>query len=74
MPTKKSYNVGINRGYCKKCGLCYWICPTQTIVGGDYGRPEIPDHDKCIGCMQCERICPDFAINVVERPEEDNKE
>jgi 2-oxoglutarate ferredoxin oxidoreductase subunit delta len=65
--------VEINRDYCKKCGLCYWICPTQAIAEGDYGRPEVADHDKCIGCMQCERICPDFAINIVERSEEHNK-
>ncbi|HOO74893.1 MAG: 4Fe-4S binding protein [Thermotogae bacterium] len=72
MPGKKSYEVKINRTLCKKCGLCYWICPTKTIVAGEFARPEIPDQSKCIGCLQCERICPDFAINVLEQEGEQN--
>lgn len=64
---KKSFQVGVNRNYCKRCGLCYWICPVKAIIKGEFGRPEIPDHNKCIGCLQCERICPDFAIDITEK-------
>jgi 2-oxoglutarate ferredoxin oxidoreductase subunit delta len=74
MASKKAYSVEINRSYCKSCGLCYWICPTKTIIKGKYDKPEIPDQTKCIGCLQCERICPDFAINVVEIVEEKSEE
>lgn len=69
MPSGKSFTVEINRELCKRCGLCYWVCPKQAIVEGQYSRPEVPDHEKCIGCLQCERLCPDFAINVVEKTE-----
>ncbi|OAA29758.1 ferredoxin [Kosmotoga arenicorallina S304] len=64
---KKKFYVHINDSFCKKCGICYWICPTKTIVKGELGKPEVTDHDKCIGCLMCENACPDFAIDVVER-------
>jgi len=70
MPSGKSYYVEINSTLCKRCGLCYWVCPTQTIVSGQFGKPEIPDHSKCINCLQCERLCPDFAINVIEQKQD----
>ncbi|MBO8167123.1 MAG: ferredoxin [Thermotogae bacterium] len=64
---KKKFHVHINDNFCKRCGICYWICPTKTIIKGELGKPEVPDHDKCIGCLMCENACPDFAIDVVER-------
>ncbi|HHV01186.1 MAG TPA: 4Fe-4S binding protein, partial [Defluviitoga tunisiensis] len=29
--TKKFYNVVINYNYCKRCGICSWICPVKAI-------------------------------------------
>lgn len=67
MAEKKKYDIIFNRSYCKMCGICYWICPTKTIIRGELGKPLVPDPDTCIGCLMCENACPDFAINVVER-------
>ncbi len=63
---KKSFEVQIDFKLCKSCGICYWICPTHAIVMGELESPKVESNDKCIGCMQCVNLCPDFAINVVE--------
>ena len=64
---KKKYDVKINFSWCKRCGLCYWVCPTKALVEGDIMYPRIADMDKCIGCLLCENICPEMAIDIEER-------
>jgi len=67
LPEKKRYNVRINPEFCKSCGICYTVCPTKTIKKGTANAPKVDDPDACIGCKQCERLCPEFAIDVSER-------
>ena len=59
-----NYRVDINYTWCKRCGICYWICPTHAIVEGDLKYPKVENHKKCIGCMLCENGCPEMAIDV----------
>ncbi len=66
---RKKYDIEINFSWCKRCGLCYWICPTKALVEGDLLYPKVADIDKCIGCLLCENVCPEMAIDVVERKE-----
>ena len=66
MATKKRYHVSFNYSYCKRCGICYWLCPTKTITKGELGKPQVIDHNTCIGCLMCENSCPDFAIDIQE--------
>jgi len=70
---KKRFQIQINRGYCKSCGICYWVCPTHAIGKGKLQEPIIASMDACIGCGQCERLCPDFAINITARPTTDEE-
>lgn len=55
---------------CKSCGLCIYVCPTKCLFWdnerlNNNGSSSVGvDISKCIGCKQCERICPDFAIKV----------
>ncbi len=67
---KKSFKIEIKYSWCKRCGLCYWICPTKVIVQGELMFPKVENEDRCIGCLQCENICPDLAITVKEVKEE----
>lgn len=59
-----------------KCRKCLVICPTSVfIVGGTmtYKFKETPSkefkvygryYDRCTGCMECVKICPEKAIEV----------
>ncbi len=37
------------------------VCPVQVL---SLERNEIMEKDGCIRCYQCERYCPDIAIEV----------
>lgn len=64
---KKQYDIKINYSWCKKCGICYHFCPTGAIGKGELLKPVIMDASKCIGCLMCENLCPDFAITIQEK-------
>lgn len=57
-----------NPDWCKNCGICISVCPTDTLRKGR-DRVEIIDLEKCIGCQNCELICPDFVFKVVGEDE-----
>jgi 2-oxoglutarate ferredoxin oxidoreductase subunit delta len=57
-----------NPDWCKNCGICVLVCPTDILVEGS-DRVEIVDLEKCIGCKNCELICPDFVLKVVGQDE-----
>jgi len=48
--------------WCKKCGICVYICPTKALAAKKDGTPYMADESKCTLCSLCWRICPDFAI------------
>ncbi|WP_225918228.1 ferredoxin-type protein NapF [Neiella holothuriorum] len=56
---------------CSRCGDCVEVCPTNIIVKGSGGFPEI-DFSKGAGeCELCERCvvaCTDNALSLNEQP------
>ena len=70
---KKKFTVVINLDWCKRCGICSWICPTDAIVTDEFDTP-IVDNEKCVGCFLCETHCPDFAIEVFEVSKKEGEE
>ncbi|PLV56981.1 ATP-binding protein [Thermotoga sp. SG1] len=58
------YRIEVNYDWCKACKLCSWVCPTKAITSDELGRPMIRE-EKCIGCLRCEKICPEMAIEVL---------
>jgi len=65
----KKFDVTINKAWCKGCGLCIAICPKKVLELDSKAKCEPVRMDDCIGCRQCENICPDMAITVKERVE-----
>ena len=51
---------------CLHCGdaPCVEVCPVQVL---SLKMDEIVEKDGCIRCYQCERYCPDIAIEVMDQ-------
>ncbi len=48
---------------CKGCSICAEFCPTN-VLEMDVFLVKVVRPEDCIKCMQCELLCPDFAIKV----------
>jgi 2-oxoglutarate ferredoxin oxidoreductase subunit delta len=68
---KPRLNVVWNEVYCKRCSLCVEVCPVQVL---SLEKEEIVEKEGCIRCYQCERYCPDIAIEVAEPSSPGQKE
>ena len=54
---------------CKQCGLCFPVCPDNSIpVGKDQLRGDF-NYDYCKGCGVCAKVCPFGAISMEEEGE-----
>ena len=60
-----SYKIEINVKWCKKCGICASFCPKKVFDLDVLGTPSVALAENCVGCLQCEYRCPDFAIAVI---------
>ena len=67
MVLAKRFEVEVNKKWCKGCGLCIGICPKKVLEFDNDVKCGPARPDDCIGCHQCDNICPDFAITVRER-------
>ena len=65
--SKKPPRIEIKVSWCKGCGLCVDYCNLDVLeMNGTL--PQVVKVEKCSRCMQCEVICPDFAIRVTDPP------
>ena len=48
---------------CKGCSICVEFCP-KKVLEMDVFLVKVARPEDCIKCMQCELLCPDFAIKV----------
>jgi 2-oxoglutarate ferredoxin oxidoreductase subunit delta len=72
--------IHIEKDRCKGCAFCVEYCPHDVLEMSDefnvkgYHPPYVKDEDKCIYCQLCESICPEFAIFVTLKKEEEEGE
>ena len=66
----RDYNVYVNPVLCKGCGYCKEVCllnvfqSSDTFNPGGYHPLVATETDRCVGCLNCLYICPDFAIQI----------
>ncbi len=55
-----------NKELCKQCGLCFPVCPEDSIpVNKELCREDF-NYYSCKGCGVCAKVCPFKAIEMVE--------
>jgi len=64
------FKVIINKTWCKGCGLCVAVCPKNVLELDESLKSEPIRMGDCIGCRQCENMCPDLAITIGEGDQE----
>ena len=66
------YDVAINSLICKGCGYCVEACSLDVFRQSEGFNPsgykpfEPVNKERCVGCLRCVSICPDFAIEITE--------
>lgn len=62
---KPAPEIRIKVSWCKGCGLCVAYCNRDVLEMRD-DLPRVVQAARCTRCLQCEVICPDFAITVTD--------
>jgi 2-oxoglutarate ferredoxin oxidoreductase subunit delta len=69
--------IHINKDRCKGCAFCVEYCPRDILELSEefnikgYHPPYVKKPEECCYCQLCETICPEFAIFVTVKEEEE---
>jgi 2-oxoglutarate ferredoxin oxidoreductase subunit delta len=75
----KKGNIHIDKERCKGCGFCVEYCPRDVLAQSEefnkkgYHPPHIVKEEECCYCQLCEVICPEFALFVTLKKEEEEE-
>jgi NADPH-dependent glutamate synthase beta subunit-like oxidoreductase len=76
----RDFEVAVNDLVCKDCGYCREVCGLEIFKQSEDFNPSgykpavVVNVEKCIGCLRCLYICPDFAITIQEREQKRSRE
>ncbi len=68
----REYTVEVNPAVCKECGYCAEMCgmeifaTSETFNAAGFKPAVVKSSEKCVGCLKCLYVCPDFAITITE--------
>ncbi|MCL6610214.1 MAG: FAD-dependent oxidoreductase [Peptococcaceae bacterium] len=68
----RHYRVEVSFSICKECGYCKEVCTLDVFrVSGSFNplghKPMVAANtERCVGCLRCLMVCPDFAIKIEE--------
>jgi len=68
----RQYTVEVNPVICKECGYCRELChmgifaTSESFNASGYKPSVVASSDRCVGCLKCLYVCPDFAITIKE--------
>ena len=68
--------IHIIKERCKGCSFCVEYCPKDVFEMSEefntkgYHPPKITNPDDCVECHLCEMLCPEFAIYVTLKKDE----
>lgn len=65
---KSAFVSQVDEDYCFACEDCLDYCQFDALSMGD---TVIINEMRCVGCGLCVFACPDEALVLVRRPEED---
>ena len=58
-------SLEVDESLCTLCGVCVRTCPTNALALVEEERARLVlKVDECIGCKECERECPEKAVEV----------
>lgn len=69
---KKNYRITVLSERCDGCRLCTVFCPLEALeISAEtnsrmFHFVEVANPSSCLGCGQCERLCPTASIFVDE--------
>ena len=69
-PAGGAYSIRVDIERCDGCRLCTVFCPLDVLeIGPETNRRMLHfavavNPQDCLGCGQCERLCPTAAIFV----------